>query len=529
MRVLAIEHLSKHFDGVQALKDVDLEVDGGEVHALLGQNGSGKSTLIKCLSGFHAPDPGWSIEINGVKMTRPVRTGEFRSLGVSFVHQDLGVVPALSVAENLGVGRLATTSRLFMTQRQQRREAADLLREFAVDVDPAQPVEELKPVERAMLAIVRALDELRRWHRGSSGTTGTGLLVLDEATASLGPSGKREVLELVQRVVLADGAAVLFVTHDLNEALAAADRISVLRDGSRVATVEKHSTTLERVVEILTGLEYGALANLKHVAASDDAVDTKGVVIRDLRGEYVDSFSATARGGEIVGLTGLVGAGWDEVPALLYGAVPADSGTLTIAGDTRELARLTPAAAIEAGIAFVPADRLNQATVPDLTIRDNAALPALGQYQRHGLLNLRRLSRKILDLLVRYQVRPPRPALPLSALSGGNQQKVVLAKWLNLQLRLLLLLEPTQGVDIGARAEIFQLIREAADTGTVVLYATADFAEAARVADRVIVLADGRVVAELAGEDITEERIALAAFQGRQIDPSHPMVGGTET
>ena len=528
MRVLAIEHLSKHFDGVRALRDVNLEIDGGEVHALLGQNGSGKSTLIKCLSGFHSPDPGWSIEINGVRLTRPVRTGEFRTLGVSFVHQDLGLVPSLSVAENVGVGRLATTKKFLVTKRQQQRETAALLSEFGVDVDPAQPVEEIKPVDRAMLAIVRALDELRRWHRSNPATYGKGLLVLDEATAFLGPTGKRQVLELVQRVVVADGAGVLFVTHDIKEALVAANRISVLRDGVHVATVEREAATLERVVEILTGLEYGALAAVQHVDAATQRRNRGAVVVDDLSGGYVEGFATTAQGGEILGLTGLVGAGWDEVPALLYGALRADSGTLTIGDDVFPLASMTPATAIDAGIAFVPADRLNEATVPDLTIRDNAALPALDQYGKYGLLNTRSLGRAVVNLLVRYQVRPPRPSLPLSSLSGGNQQKVVLAKWLNLELRLLLLLEPTQGVDVGARAEIFQLIRKAADLGTVVLYATADFAEVGRVADRVIVLAEGRIVADLAGDDVTEQAIALAAFRGHDAGPSAPVAANGE-
>ena len=344
--------------------------------------------------------------------------------------------------------------------------------------------------------------------------------MLDEATAFLGQDGKREILALI-RAVAGDGAGVLFVTHDLNEALAAADRISVLRDGRHMATMAKDAATLERVVEVLTGLEYGRLANADYRRPVGKERAEARMVVEGLSGGFVRDFSMSARRGEIVGLTGLVGAGWEEVPALLYGAEQATTGTLAIDGAVVPLPTISPSASIAGGIAFVPADRVNEATIPDLSVRDNAGQPALGRYAPHGILNTRRLTRDVRGLLVDYTVKPPQPALPVSALSGGNQQKVVLAKWLNLDLRLLLLAEPTQGVDVGARAEILRLIRQAADGGTCVVYAAADFAEVARVADRVIVITDGVTSAELSGSEVTEERIAGAAFRRpANIDPS---------
>jgi ribose transport system ATP-binding protein len=487
---LAARSLSKRFGGVLALDGAGLEVLPGEIHALLGANGSGKSTLIKILAGYHAPEPGGELEVRGVPVTLPLRPGEARAVGLAFVHQDLALIPSLSVLENLRLGELAARRGWYLPRRPERERACRALERLGVDLDPDARVGALAPLDRALLAVVRAVEEM----------PGAGVLVLDEPTAFL-PRRETERLVGLLRGIAGGGASVLLVSHDLAEVRRIADRVTVLRDGRNVGT-EAGDAAEKRLVELILGRALAPLPTARGGGRGQVAVRLGSVSGRALR-----DVSLELGAGEVVGLTGLAGSGYAELAYALFGASPGTTGRIELNGSAYDLAALTPAQALAAGAALVPADRLRDGSVGSLPVADNLALPVLGSLGRRLLLRPGRLVRHAASLLARFDVRPRDPRLPYGALSGGNQQKALLAKSLQARPRLLLLDEPTQGADVGAHRQILALVAEAAAEGAAVLYASADHKELAAVCDRVLVFAGGRVAHELAGADLTEERI----------------------
>ena len=533
--LLSVTGLSKHFGPSPVLSDVSVDLRSGEILGLVGQNGSGKSTFIKCLAGFHAPDPGWRLEINGTVLTRAVRPGEATSLGISFVHQDLGMIGDLTVLENLQLSRLGKDRRWYIPWSAERAAAHQLLESFGLSISPRARLGELRPIEAAQVAIIRAVMELRsRSGPGAAGVPGTGVLVLDEATTFLDRTG-RESLYALLRSIAASGSGVLFVSHDVGEVLSLTDRVTVLRDGRVSGTVTSAQTSAADMVELIVGgrgngrpaPEARTPAGTRNPAGTggypeDNPSAARGpadsgpahIAIRDLTGEHVAGISFTAGEGEIVGVTGIVGAGWEAVPDYLYGAEKAASGHLDFGGQTVALPSMSPRRALNLGMVLVPSQRLVRGIVGGLSLQDNVMMPVLGRFFTGGRLRLRRLASHCQAVLDGHAVHPPVPSQAIGTLSGGNQQKAVLGKWLQTGPRLVLLNEPTQGVDVGARQLIFQVIKTAASDGAVVLYASADWEEVARLADKVVVIADGRVAATLRGPDVTVEGIAAAAYQG---------------
>lgn len=495
--LLELDGLSKSFGPTLALDAVDLRIEPGTVHALIGQNGSGKSTLIKILSGYHAPDAG-TVAVRGQTLRLPLKPGEAHAHGLSFLHQDLGLAPGMTVLENLRLGRFETTAYGRLRWRRERAAAARVLREMGLAVDPHRPLRELPPAERALVAFLRAYQDVEA--RG-------GLLVLDEPTAYL-PSDAVGKLFAAIREVVALGSSVLFVSHRLDEVLDIADRISVLRNGRRVGTLAASEATRERVVELLLGRALGEL-----YPPAGEAVG-KGrpplLSVRGLAGGSVRGLGLDLRPGEILGATGLLGMGHDDIPYLLFGAKARASGTVAVEGS--EIASLEPTTARAAGLALLPADRGRQSGTPTATILENVTLPDLGRYFRGGRLRHREEGASVRRLLERFDVRPPLPDRPLATLSGGNQQKALLAKWLHGDPRVLLLHEPTQGVDIGSRKQLFAIIRDVADRGMAVFIASAEYEDLAHLCDRVLVLRHGSVVAELAGDDLTEDAIVQHCY-----------------
>ncbi len=503
--VLRLAHLSKHFGGTVALRDVALDVASGEVHGLLGHNGSGKSTLIRILAGYHAPEPGGTLEIRGIPVHLPLRPGQFRELGMAFVHQDPALLPALTVAENLRIGTLAGRGALgWVDWRAEARAVGALLAEFGIDADPATRVERLRPWQRPLLAIVRAVDEVRRL--GEAGRVHGGLLVLDEPTAGIGDAGVERLFAVIRRVRDA-GFGVLFVSHDLDEVLAITDRVTVLRDGQVAGSGATAELGKARLVEMIVGrpILRGPRAPARTEAAALVSVD--GVVGPGVRGVGLD-----VGPGEILGLTGLIGSGFAELGALLSGAIGARAGSLRIDTETHDLANFTPRRAIAAGLAYVPAERLRAGCIGELSVAENIGLPVLSRLVRGFRLTPGALIRHAAALCRRYDVRPPDPTMPLDKLSGGNQQKALMAKWLQLAPRLLVMEEPTQGVDVGAREQIFAAIRDWAAAGAAVLVLSGDHEQLALLCRRVLIFRHGRVAAELAGADVTEERMAHECF-----------------
>ena len=499
---IEIRGLSKSFGGTQALRDVDLTVLPGEVHGLLGENGSGKSTLIKILAGFHQPDAG-ELHIDGAPVRLPLAPGQFRGLGMSFVHQDLGLVESLTVLENLRVAELAAPpSRLRISWRRERARAREAFERYGLRLDPAATVAQLKPVERALLAIARALEEIRAVGRGH------GVLVLDEPTVFLPREGVERLFALV-RAAAGEGASILFVSHDLDEVREITDRVTVLRDGALVATVVTADTSDDAFVEMIIGRELGALAEPVHADFSGREV---AVSVKGLSGATVADVSFDVHVGEIVGLAGLIGSGFEEIPYLLYGARQASAGRMELHGDEIDLTNVTPTQANAARIALIPADRKNDGSVATLPVGENVALSVLDRYHNGVVLNRRRMAREMRELLDEFDVRPSDPSLAYGALSGGNQQKALLAKWFQTSPLLLLLDEPTQGVDVGARQQIFELLRAAGERGTEIVCASSDYEQLALLCDRVIVFGRGQVWRELRGADVTKDRIIEQSY-----------------
>jgi ribose transport system ATP-binding protein len=506
-RALEVRHVSKTFGGIRALDDVSLTIRRGEIHGLLGENGSGKSTLIKILAGYHAPDPGAELEVNGQAVKLPLETGRFRELGLSFVHQDLGLIPSLTVLENLIIGDLTTSRHSWrIPWRRERARAREIFERFDLaNIDPRSLVEELSPLSRALLALVRGFEDLRTHVRGVSDDFG--LLVLDEPTVFLPRLGTEQLFALIRRIV-AQGASVLFVSHDLDEVREITDRVTVLRDGRVHGTVVTKETSEARLIEMIIGRQLEAFLPTPHAFGQE----APAVRIRGVTGRIVDDVSVDVRKGEIVGVTGLAGSGLEELPYLLFGGLPATAGQLEIEGREIDLHRMSPHQALAAGLVLVPADRHDDGTYMSLPIVDNVLSVRLDDYFRSLLLQRWAMLRDARQLLQEFDVRPGEPRNVYSSLSGGNQQKALLAKWLQMKPSLLILHEPTQGVDVGARAQIFRIIRAAAADGVCVICSSSDYEQLAAICDRVLVLGRGRIVHELVGADVEKDRIAERAY-----------------
>jgi ribose transport system ATP-binding protein len=501
---LRLWDLSKTFGGQKALDKASLEIASCEVHGLLGQNGCGKSTLIKILAGFHAPDPGSRLEIDGADVPLPLAPGEFRKHRISFVHQHLGLIPSLTVLENLLLGRLAERDAWAINWVAERRAAKQLFADYAIDLDPEARVADITPVERALLAIVRAITEMNE-----EGGAGAGLLVLDEPTPFL---PKRDVDRLFQlvRAVVAKGASVVFVSHDVDEVMEITDRATVLRDGKVAATIDTRAATKADFIEAIVGRKLAAITPPAPLLARGPS----HAVVHNLSGGTIEGFSLDLAAGEVVGVTGLIGSGYDEIPYLIYGARAARGGTLDIGGRGVELSRITPHEAIRHGVVLVPADRANAGVIGPLPVDDNVTMPTLALRFRQWMLRRRAMTTEAAEMGRRFEVRPADPTMLMASLSGGNQQKVVLAKWFQMAPRLILLDEPTQGVDIGARQTVFRHIANAASAGAAVLCASSDYEQLAAICSRVLIFAAGQVVAILEGAEISKEAIAERSLGG---------------
>jgi ribose transport system ATP-binding protein len=512
--VLRARHISKSFAATRALDDVAISVARAEIHGLIGENGSGKSTLIKILAGYHAPDPGGELTIGNRPVRLPLRPGQPRELGLRFVHQNLGLIPSLSVVENLLLDELAAARRRPVSWSRERRRARETFARFGIDLDPRAMVGGLSPAGRAQLSTVRALAETPI--AGQDQIRPVGLLVLDETAAYL-PAPERERFFALLRTVAAGGISVLLVSHDLGEARAISDRITVLRNGRNVATVAAGALQTHELVELVTGQDVSSPPIKRSARPGGGAVPQElgqPICLTGLVGDSVAGLSLSLHPGEIVGLTGPAGSGFEEVPYLIFGAGRCAAGKLKIDHE-HDLTAMTPARALRAGIALLPGDRQRDGVVDSLTVEANISLPVLDRHVRGLGLRKRQLTEDARRLLAEYQVRPNTPGAAMETLSGGNQQKVLLAKWIQLAPALLLLHEPTRGVDVGARREIFATLRGLARRGVAVMCASGDHEELAALCDRVLVFGEGAPVRTLIEDQISVAQISAASL-------SHP-------
>jgi ribose transport system ATP-binding protein len=497
---VALNDVSKAFGATRALDHVSLEIVAGTIHALVGGNGSGKSTLIKVLAGVHRADSG-TVMIGGRTMdARSLSPAIARAAGVHFVHQQPATFDDLTVAENLAIGRGFTTGRrgVRIRWRLQRRHAASILERFGIEATPRTTLREMSQASRTLVAIARALQD----QDGAE----EALLVLDEPTASLPSAEVDSLLSALQRFA-SQGQAILYVSHRLEEVVAVADHATVLRDGRQVATVAR-PLAHDRLVELMMGRTIDRFrARRTPPSARAVVVDVSGLFAGSVKG-----VSFRVHAGETVGIAGPLGSGRSTLLRALFGDVAAERGTVCLRGETVRFS--SPRQAMSAGVAYVPEDRAGDAAFADLSITENLGMTTTARYFHGGRLRRSVEARDACGLVDTYLIKTHSLAQPISSLSGGNQQKVILARWLRLEPRLILLDEPTQGVDVGARLEIWELLQSAIDAGAGALVVSSDFEELPRVCDRVLVLKEGRLVGELCGEQLTEEAIDTLTLSG---------------
>jgi ribose transport system ATP-binding protein len=495
---LRIEHLSKTFAGQIALNDVSIAVASGEVHALVGQNGSGKSTLIKVLAGYHQPDPGWGQAwVNG----EPLELGDgsaAHAAGIRFVHQDLGLVGMLNAIDNLAIAagyQTAWGGRIrWRSEAARTREALSTL--GLADLDVKAPVQSLPPSQRTAIAIARALVG---WEDGAR------LLILDEPTATLPGPDVRRLFDVIHRL-RERGVSILYVSHHLDEVFELADRVTVLRDGVRKATTAVSELDHDVLVELMVG------HRIESVVSTDSAIgDTPVLTVRGLRGRTVEGLDLDVMPGEIVGLAGITGSGREHVLGLIVGQTPREAGEIVL--DGKPVDNYRPRQAMSCGAAFVPAERAVRGMIAPMNVRENLTITDVGRFVKGMRLRRKAEAEETNGWVVGLSVKTTSTETPIGSLSGGNQQKVMFGKALRLSPRLLLLDEPTQGVDIGAKDQIHSLIERAAADGVATLVASTDTDELVRLCNRVIVLVDGRVVATLGGPEMTAELIEHTQLQ----------------
>ena len=491
--LLLMREITKDFPGVRALDQVTLGVQTGEVLALVGENGAGKSTLMKILAGAIVLDGG-EIRIGGqpVQINSPQRAQE---LGISMIYQEFNLVPYLSVAENIYLGREPVKARYFVDWRRLYQEAAGVLERLGVELDLRQSVNRLSVAQQQLVEIAKAISAHAR------------LIVMDEPSATLTEHELKRLFGLIHGL-RAEGVSIIYISHRLEEIFEVADRVVVLRDGRLVGVRPVAEVTRDELIQMMVGRELDKETPRLPGELGEEVLGVKG-----LSGGMVQEVSFSLRRGEIVGLTGLVGSGRTEVARLIFGADPRRGGTIAVAGRPVEIT--SPGDAIKYGIGFVTEDRKRQGLVLGMTVRENVTLANLDLLAAWGFIK-RQLERQEVDKSIReLHIRTPSMEQLVHNLSGGNQQKVVLAKWLFTRSQVLLFDEPTRGIDVGAKAEIYQLMNVLTRAGVGILMISSELPEALGMSDRILVMHEGRVAAELARADATQERIMQYATGGR--------------
>jgi rhamnose transport system ATP-binding protein len=485
-----LREVTKSFGAVQALADGSITLFGGQAHALLGENGAGKSTLVKILAGVHQPDGG-SFLIDGSPVSFAGPAGA-QAAGISIIYQEPTLFPDLTVAENIFIGRQPLRSGRRIDEATMNARAGDLFTQLGVPIDPKRPARGLSVADQQIVEIAKAIAFRAR------------VFVMDEPTAALSPAEVVRLFDVVRKL-RDDGAAVLFISHRLEEAFAICQQVTVMRDGRFVRSDPIEDLTVETIIRSMVGRDLSALFP-KTATVPGDAV----LQVEDLgRVGVFSKVSFTVRAGEIVALAGLVGAGRSEVARAIFGIDRRDAGSVTVAG--RSLPPGSPQAAMDAGVGFVPEDRRQQGLVMDLGIDHNVALASLRRLSRLGLIRRTSESGLAAEWGRRLQLKARRLSDPAWTLSGGNQQKVVLGKWLARRPTLLIIDEPTRGIDVGTKSEVHRLLDELVSQGVAVLMISSELPEVLGMADRILVLHEGRLVTELSRDEADEASIMRAA------------------
>jgi ribose transport system ATP-binding protein len=483
--------IAKSFGGVHALRGVDFDVQSGEVHALIGENGAGKSTLMRVLGGEMPPNSG-EIRVDG-KITELHGPRAARAHGIAIIHQELALAPDLSVAENIFLGELSGV----ISWGALRRRAAELIASLGFDIDPARRVSSLAVAHQQVVEIAKALSRKVK------------IIVFDEPTAVLSAQDAGRLHEIIRRL-RAEGVGIVYISHRLEEILSISDRVTVMKDGQVVATKPAAELTIDAMIRMMVGRPMAALFPEK----GPRTIGEERLAVRDLQaGRLVRGVTFSVRAGEIVGLGGLVGSGRTEVARVIFGADPLESGVILLDGKEEKIR--SPKDAVEAGVCLVPEDRKGQGVVLDAPIRINATMARLSAVvNRLGFIR-QALERKLVnELAASLRLKASRIDAPVSSLSGGNQQKVVLAKWFHAGGNVIILDEPTRGVDVGAKSEIYGIVLKLAEAGKAVLVISSEHQELFGLCDRILVMGEGQLRGELKPPDYSEERLLSLAISG---------------
>jgi rhamnose transport system ATP-binding protein len=490
--VLTLANITKSFAGVHALRGVHLDLRAGEVHALLGENGAGKSTLVKVMTGVHQPDSGEIyLDDKRVQLTNP-RAATAR--GISAIYQELSIFPDLDIAENIFIGRQPTRAGSLVEWRKLYHDAEELLVSLGVHLDVRTKARNLSVAQQQMVEIARAL------------SVNAHILIMDEPTSALTLNEVAELFQIVRR--LRDkGTAILFISHRLEELFEIAERVTVLRDGAYVDTQPMRDVTQAELIRMMVGREVKELFPKTAVAPGEVVL-----CVRDLgrRGVF-GGVSFELHRGEILGMAGLVGAGRTEVSQALFGVAPADTGTIEVAG--RPVRITSPRQAMQLGLALVPEDRQHHGLVLPMDITDNVTMPRLGLFTHRGWLSANAARRAAHEAATEMEVKATSVWQKTRELSGGNQQKVVLAKWLSTKPRVLILDEPTRGIDVGTKAAVHQLMSDLAAQGIAILMISSELPEVLGMSDRILVMREGRMTGLFERREATQEVIMRAATQ----------------
>ena len=503
--VLEARRVTKRFPGVLALNEVSFGLRSGEVHALVGENGAGKSTLIKVLTGAEKPTEGQVFfKEQEVSFGSP---RESQEAGISTIYQEVNLIPLRSVAQNVFLGRELRNRFGLLDVRRMNREAADILERYGIRVDVTAPLRSLGLGSQQMVAVARAV------------SLDAQVVIMDEPTSSL-EAGEVETLFRVIRQLKEENVGVVYVSHRLAEIYEICDRVTVMRDGELVQTSEVSDISRLELISAMLGRDLTEAERGTTSFGEDHDVEGEPVLeALDLtRLHLLDDVSLSVRPGEVVGLAGLLGAGRSETARAIFGAQPLDSGTVKV--DGKKMKTGSPSAAIKAGIAFLPEDRKAEGVIPNLSVRENIVSAALPSLSRAGIVSEKAQDKVVQEFMERLGIKASSPEQKVGELSGGNQQKVLLARWLCLNPKVLILDEPTRGIDVGAKAEVQHLIDELAEEGLGVIMISSELEEVVEGSDRVIVLRDGAVAGELSGEGLTENEVMGMIAEDRSADRS---------
>ena len=495
--LLEMKGIEIQFPGVKALDKVDFSMKKGEIHALLGENGAGKSTLIKCLTGVHHMDAG-TILFDG-KEIHPTSPQDAFSMGISTVYQEINLCPNLTVAENIFVGR-QPMRRGVINWKEINRRAQELMARFHMDIDVTRPLNNYSTAIQQMVSIARAVDIDAK------------ILILDEPTSSLDDNEVKLLFDVMNELK-AEGMGIIFITHFLDQVFAVSDRLTILRNGTLVGTFDIHDITKLKLVTWMIGKDMDVIFNLKRATVDADAPEMLKTENLGAPGQ-IQNVNLSVKKGELVGFAGLLGSGRTETAELIFGAVPATEGTEVI--NVRQVSIKKPLDAIGAKLAFCPEDRKRDGIIGDLSIRENIALALQAKRGFMHPISLQEQNEMAEKYIKMLSIATPDAEKKIGELSGGNQQKVILARWMATQPDLLILDEPTRGIDVGAKAEIQRLMLEMCNDGVSVIFISSELDEIIRCSNRIIVMRDGKKVGEVNGEDCTQQTILSIIAEGTQ-------------